>query len=89
VDFLSIHPDVDEERIGALGICAGGGYTVNVPQTEMRIKAVAGVSTFNVGSARRASVGGTQSAEYRTDLFKRSGRAARARQRAVRSRCSP
>ncbi|MFE2068109.1 alpha/beta hydrolase [Streptomyces sp. NPDC059467] len=77
VDFLSIHPDVDEERIGALGICAGGGYTVNVSQTEMRIKAVAGVSTFNIGSARRDGVGplGKQSAEYRTDLLKRSAEA--------------
>lgn len=75
VDFLSIHPGVDPGRIGALGICAGGGYTVNVSQTEMRIKAVAGVSTFNVGSARRDGVGGMQSAEYRTDLLKRSGRA--------------
>ena len=75
VDFLSIHPDVDPERIGALGICTGGGYTVNVSQTEMRIKAVVGVSTFNIGSARRDGVGGTQSAEYRTSLLERSGRA--------------
>ncbi|MCZ0987812.1 alpha/beta hydrolase [Streptomyces diastatochromogenes] len=77
VDFLSIHPDVDENRIGALGICAGGGYTVNVSQTEMRIKAVAGVSTFDIGSARRDGVGplGKQSPEYRTDLLKRSGQA--------------
>ena len=77
VDFLSIHPDVDPDRIGALGICAGGGYTVNVSQTEMRIKAVAGVSTFNVGAARRDGVGpiGRQSVEYRNDLLERSGQA--------------
>ena len=75
VDFLSTRPGVDPERIGALGICAGDGYTVNVSQTEMRIKAVAGVSTFNVGSARRDGVGGTQSAEYRASLLERSGRA--------------
>lgn len=75
VDFLSIHPDVEADRIGALGICAGGGYTVNAAQTEMRIKAVAGVSTFDIGSARRDGVGGTQSAEYRADLLERSGRA--------------
>ena len=53
VDFLSTHPQADEDRIGALGICAGGGYTVNAAQTELRIKAVAGVSTFDIGSARR------------------------------------
>jgi fermentation-respiration switch protein FrsA (DUF1100 family) len=77
VDFLSVNPVVDPERIGALGICAGGGYTVNVSQTEMRIKAVAGVSTFNVGAARRDGVGplGAQSAEYRTQLLERSGKA--------------
>ena len=75
VDFLSIHPGVDPERIGALGICAGGGYTVNVSQTEVRIKAAAGVSTFNVGAARRDGMGGTQSAEYRNSLLRRSGQA--------------
>ncbi|MFC1407022.1 MULTISPECIES: alpha/beta hydrolase [Streptacidiphilus] len=83
VDFLSNHPDVDPERIGALGICAGGGYTVNVSQTELRIKAVAGVSTFNIGAARRDGVGplGAQTAEYRTSLLERSG-AARTREAA-------
>ena len=77
VDFLSNHPDVDPERIGALGICAGGGYTVNVAQTELRIKAVAGVSTFNLGAARRDGVGplGAQTAEYRTSLLERSAKA--------------
>lgn len=67
VDFLSNHPDVDPDRIGALGVCAGGGYTVNVSQPEMRIKAAAAVSTFNVGAARRDGVGplGAQTAEYR------------------------
>lgn len=43
----------------------------------MRIKAVAGVSTFNIGSARRDGVGplGAQSAEYRTSLLERSAQA--------------
>ena len=65
VDYLSNHPQVDAERIGALGICAGGGYTLNAAQTEHRIKAAAGVSTFDVGTARREGVGNTISYETR------------------------
>ena len=56
VDYLSNQPQVDPDRIGALGICAGGGYTVNAAQTEYRIRAVATVSAFDVGSARREGV---------------------------------
>ncbi|MCY1083418.1 alpha/beta hydrolase [Archangium lansingense] len=74
VDYLSNHPLVDENRIGALGICAGGGYALNATQTEMRIKAVAAVSTFNLGAARREGVGGTISYEERVRRLQEVGR---------------
>lgn len=57
IDFLSRHPQVDPERIGSLGICAGGGYALCQAQTELRVKAVAAVSTFNLGEARREGMG--------------------------------
>ena len=53
VDYLSNRPEVNQEAIGALGICAGGGYTISAAQTDLRIKAVAGVSTYDVGDAAR------------------------------------
>ena len=74
VDFLSNHAQADEDRIGALGICAGGGYTISAAQTELRIKAVAGVSTFDIGSARREGVGGMIPLETRMKTLEEVGR---------------
>lgn len=72
IDFLSNHPQVDAERIGSLGICAGGGYVLNSAQTELRIKAVAAVSMFDLGAARREGMG-TISFEERMKRLKDVG----------------
>lgn len=57
VDYLTTLPFVDKDNIGVLGICAGGGYAFNAAETEMRIKAVAAVSAFDLGRARRQGLG--------------------------------
>ncbi|QBQ40382.1 alpha/beta hydrolase [Sphingobacterium psychroaquaticum] len=53
VDYISRYTGVDVHRIGALGICGGGGYTLKAAQSDKRIKAVATLSMFNSGEVRR------------------------------------
>lgn len=50
VDYLTTLPYVDNNRIGAMGICAGAGYTANAAINDRRIKAVGTVSAVNIGS---------------------------------------
>lgn len=52
-DILAQYPGVDAQRIGILGICGGGGYTLKAAQTDKRFKAIATLSMFNTGLVRR------------------------------------
>jgi uncharacterized protein len=52
-DYISQYPGVDKNRIGVLGICGGGGYTLKAAQSDKRLKAVATLSMFNSGEVRR------------------------------------
>lgn len=52
-DFILQYPGVDSNRLGALGICGGGGYTLNAVKSDKRFKAVATLSMFNTGEVRR------------------------------------
>jgi len=52
-DFITQYAGVDASRIGLLGICGGGGYSLKAAQTDKRFKAVATLSMFNSGVVRR------------------------------------
>ena len=52
-DFISTYPGVDAKRLGAFGICGGGGYTLNAAKSDKRFKAVATLLMFNSGEVRR------------------------------------
>jgi len=57
-DYLVTLPYVDEERIGVLGICGGGGYAVNATMTERRIKALGTITGANYGRLMRGNFSG-------------------------------
>ncbi len=59
VDYLQSLDFIDADRIGAWGICAGGGYAVNATTTDHRIKAVGMVSGANIGTSWRRGWCGT------------------------------
>ena len=52
-DFISTFNGADVDKLGVLGICGGGGYTIKAAQTDKRFKAVATLSMFNSGLVRR------------------------------------
>ncbi|ORX35877.1 Alpha/Beta hydrolase protein [Kockovaella imperatae] len=53
VDYLSTVSTVDEEKIGLIGICAGGGYAVGAAKIDHRVKALGAVVPVNIGRAFR------------------------------------
>jgi fermentation-respiration switch protein FrsA (DUF1100 family) len=52
-DFITRYAGVNANRLGVLGICGGGGYTLKAVQSDKRSKAVATLSMFNSGEVRR------------------------------------
>lgn len=52
-DFITQYPGVDVARLGLLGICGGGGYSLSAAKSDKRFKTIATISMFNSGRVRR------------------------------------
>lgn len=52
-DYITQYAGADGQRLGLLGVCGGGGYSLAAAQTDKRFKAVATLSMFNSGMVRR------------------------------------
>lgn len=48
VDYVGLLPNVDRQRIGVIGICGGGGMSLNAAAVDKRIKAVATASLYDI-----------------------------------------
>jgi uncharacterized protein len=71
-DFITQYAGVDANRLGVLGICGGGGYTIKAVQSDKRFKAVATLSMFNSGEVRRNGFQNSQLATIQERLKKAS-----------------
>src|SRR5688500_2169079 len=59
VDYLGTSALVDRERIGVIGVCGSGGFSLAAAQIDPRIKAVATVSMYDIGQAMRQGLAQT------------------------------
>jgi fermentation-respiration switch protein FrsA (DUF1100 family) len=60
ISFLTTRQEIDPDRLGALGICASGGYVLTAAATDHRIRAVGTVSAVDIARQFRDGADGTQ-----------------------------
>ncbi|MGP3594288.1 alpha/beta hydrolase [Vagococcus sp. WN89Y] len=65
VDYLSTQPYVSPEKIGVLGICGSGSFVISAAKIDPRMKAIATVSMYDMGSAFRNGLNHSQTPEQR------------------------
>ncbi|MEB6020891.1 MULTISPECIES: alpha/beta hydrolase [Enterobacteriaceae] len=70
VDYLSTQPYVDPDKIGVLGICGSGSFVISAAKIDPRMKAIATVSMYDMGSAFRNGLHHSVTPEQRNAIIK-------------------
>lgn len=70
VDFLSLLPFVDENRIGILGICGWGGLALNAAANDTRVKGTVAVTMYDMSRVTAKGYFDSMSADDRYALRK-------------------
>lgn len=73
-DYLGTRPFVDQERIGAIGICGSGSFALSAAKIDPRIKAVATVSMYDMGAASRNGLNKSLLPEQREQILAEAAR---------------
>jgi len=69
VDYLGLHPRVDRNRIGILGICGFGGFALNAVAVDKRIKAVVTSTMYDISRVTAKGYNDSMTREQRTRLL--------------------
>lgn len=70
VDFLSVQPNVDAERIGIVGICGWGGMALNAAAIDTRIKATVTSTMYDMTRVNARGYFDAMDADARYELRK-------------------
>jgi len=73
VDYLGTRDFVDREKIGVIGICGSGGFSLTAAQVDHRIKAVATASMYDISAYIRDGLGNYMTAEQRNQMLVQLG----------------
>jgi len=74
VDFLGLHPSVDRERIGVIGICGWGGMALNAAAVDKRVKAVVAVTMYDMSRVMSRGYNDSVTPEQRTQTLEQLSR---------------
>ncbi|MFB2638413.1 alpha/beta hydrolase [Shewanella bicestrii] len=69
IDYLITLEYVNSDRIGLMGVCAGGGYATHATMVDRRVKALGTVSSVNYGDMYRFGWDGTQTPDEAMPLL--------------------
>jgi len=71
VDYLGLHPSVDRNRIGIIGVCGFGGMALNAVAIDKRVKAVVAVTMYDMSRLMGKGFEDSLSLENRTKILTR------------------
>ncbi len=74
VDFLGLHPAVNRERIGIIGICGWGGMALNAVAVDKRVKAVAASTMYDMTRVMSKGYNDSVTLEQRTQMLEQLSR---------------
>jgi len=74
VDYLGLHPSVDRERIGIIGICGWGGMALNAVAADKRVKAVVASTMYDMTRVMSKGYNDSVTLEQRTQTLEQLSR---------------